>query len=549
MRLYSFSAPHVLNPEKDLALHHQEFIILCMDPILRHRAPKTNMAVSQQPETVRTGDNPEFPPAIFFLFYRYLLIWQALQKKEQAMELEFFGAAGRVTGSCHIVRVAGRHILLDCGMIQGSHKDEALNYEPFPFDVSEIDAVVLSHAHIDHSGRLPLLGRRGYKGPVYAQNATLNLCDVLLKDSASLGERDAEYENRRRERKGLAPIEPLYTRKDVEETLKQLTGLRYREKQEILPGVSIRFCDAGHILGSASVEVWLKEGDLKRKIVFSGDLGQYDGPILNDPAVIEDADLVLMESTYGNRLHRDRVLTVQEIGDVISDAQHQNGNVLIPAFAIGRSQEVLYMIGKHYDDWDMDRWHVFLDSPMAIAATKIYWDYPHLYDEEATRLRNQHDEMPKLKNLHLTESPEESRVINRVRSGAIIIAGSGMCNGGRILHHLKHNVWRKECHVIIVGYQAAGSLGRRLVDGDRHIRIYGETIRVAAKVHTVGGLSAHGDQDDLARWVGNIKNKPPVYLVHGEPKSADAFSTKLRNEMKIPAAVAERGQIVDLDAL
>jgi len=549
VRLYSFSAPHVLNPEMDLALHHQEFIILCMDPILRHRAPKTNMAVSQQPETVRTGDNPEFPPAIFFLFYRYLLIWQALQKKEQAMELEFFGAAGRVTGSCHIVRVAGRHILLDCGMIQGSRKDEALNYEPFPFDVSEIDAVVLSHAHIDHSGRLPLLSRRGYKGPVYAQNATLELCDVLLKDSASLGERDAEYENRRRERKGLAPIEPLYTRKDVEETLKQLTGLRYREKQEILPGVSIRFCDAGHILGSASVEVWLEEGDLKRKIVFSGDLGQYDGPILNDPAVIEDADLVLMESTYGNRLHRDRVLTVQEIGDVISDARHQNGNVLIPAFAVGRSQEVLYMIGKHYDDWDMDRWHVFLDSPMAIAATKIYWDYPHLYDEEATRLRNQHDEMPKLKNLHLTESPEESRVINRVRSGAIIIAGSGMCNGGRILHHLKHNVWRKECHVIIVGYQAAGSLGRRLVDGDRHIRIYGETIRVAAKVHTVGGLSAHGDQDDLARWVGNIKNKPPVYLVHGEPKSADAFSTKLRNEMKIPAAVAERGQIVDLDAL
>ena len=465
------------------------------------------------------------------------------------MKLEFFGAAGEVTGSCHILQVGPHKILLDCGMIQGSRKDEDRNRDPFPFAADTIDAVVLSHTHLDHSGRLPLLVKRGFKGPIYAQNATKDLCRILLLDAADLNERDTEAENRRRLRKGLVTIEPLYRREHVLDTLKRLDGLGYRERKEILPGITVCFYDAGHIMGSAIVEVILREGALQRTLVFSGDLGQYDTPILHDPAVVEDADLVLMESTYGGRLHRDRESTISEIGDIIQNAAHEHGNILIPAFAIGRSQDVLYMLGKHYNPWKLENWRVFLDSPMAIEVSKVYWDYPHLYDEEATRLRKKLNEMPELKNLHLTETVQESRVINRLKSGAIVIAGSGMCNGGRIVHHLKHNLWRRECHVIIVGYQAQGSLGRQLVDGRRRVRIRGETIKVTAKIHTVGGLSAHGDQNDLARWYRGFKNHPPLYLVHGETASAQALAEKLNTELRAPVTVAHTGQTVDLASL
>jgi len=463
------------------------------------------------------------------------------------MELEFFGAAGEVTGSCHILRLNGKQFLLDCGLIQGSREQEARNRDPFPFDPAEIDAVVLSHAHIDHSGRLPLLVKRGFTGPIHCHFATKDLCGILLEDSASLQQRDAEYANRKRPE--MPPIEPLYRIEDARQVLGQLKGYHYKEKVEISSGVSIRFQDAGHIIGSTSVEVWLEEGDVKRKIVFSGDLGQYDTPILNDPAVIEQADLVLMESTYGGRRHRERSQTHDEIGEIISEAHHGKGNILIPAFAIGRSQEVLYTLGTNYEEWAMHRWHVFLDSPMAIEATKVYWDYPHLYDEEATKFRRSVHEMPRLKNLHLTASTEESMVINRVRSGAIIIAGSGMCNGGRIRHHLKHNIARKECHVVIVGYQAPGTLGRRLVDGESEVKIKGKWLQVKAKIHTVGGLSAHGDENDLVRWFRSFKSKPPVWLVHGETRSAKKMEQKLQNEAGVKATVAESGSRIDLASI
>jgi metallo-beta-lactamase family protein len=462
------------------------------------------------------------------------------------MHIEFYGATSGITGSCHILRANGHQVLLDCGLIQGRRKVEAKNREPFPFSPDEISAVVLSHGHIDHSGRLPLLVKQGYQGPIYAHNATCDLCEILLEDSASLQGRDAQYENKWRKRKNKPLIEPLYTIEDARGALANIVGMRYREKQEILPGISIRFQDAGHIMGSCSVEVWLNENGVQRKIVFSGDLGQYDTPILNDPAVIRAADHLLIESTYGNRRHRDRQMTIDEIGAIISEARHQHGNVLIPAFAVGRSQEILYFMGKYYDEWGLDRWEVFLDSPMAIKASKVYWDYPHLYDEEATRLRRNVNEMPPLEKLHLTTSVEDSMAINEIKSGAIIIAGSGMCNGGRIVHHLKQNITRKGTHIMIVGYQAHGTLGRRLVNGDNKVKIHGDMYRVRAQVHTVGGLSAHADTDDLSRWAGSFDKGTAVHVVHGEPQSKQDFRDRLERELGLRADVPEQGQVLEL---
>ena len=461
------------------------------------------------------------------------------------MQIEFYGATSGITGSCHILRANGHLVLVDCGLIQGRRELEAKNREPFPFSVEEISAVILTHGHIDHSGRIPLLVRQGYQGLIYAQNATRDLCEILLQDSAYLQERDAQYENKWRERKNKPLIEPLYTVRDARSALENFVGLCYREKKVILPGISICFQDAGHILGSSSAEVWIDEDGNRQKIVFSGDLGQYDTPILNDPAVIQQADHVLIESTYGNRRHRDRESTLEEIGAIIRDARHDRGNLLIPAFAIGRSQEILYYMGKYYDDWELDRWEIFLDSPMAIKATKVYWEYPHLYDEDATRLRHRINEMPKVRDLHLSSTVEESMAINNIRSGAIIIAGSGMCTGGRIIHHLKRNISRKGTHVMIVGYQAHGTLGRKLVNGDPQVKIHGELYEVRARVHTVGGLSAHGDVDDLSRWIGNFNSDPFVHVVHGEDESKQDFRDGLE-AMGLRADVPGTGDVLEL---
>ncbi len=462
------------------------------------------------------------------------------------MQIEFYGATSGVTGSCHILRANGETILLDCGLIQGRREESEKNRQPFPFAPEQISAVVLSHGHIDHSGRIPLLVKQGYQGPIYMQNATADLCDILLQDSAYLQEKDAQYENKWRQRKNKPLIEPLYTVDDARDALGNVIRLRYREKTEILPGIQIRYQDAGHILGSCSVEVWLSENGVQRKVVFSGDLGQYDTPILNDPAVIGEADHVIVESTYGNRLHRDRQATIDEIGEIISEAAHQKGNLLIPAFAIGRTQELLYYLGKHYDEWELDRWHVFLDSPMAIRASKVYWDYPHLYDEEATKLRENIHEMPYLKNLRLTPSPQESMAINQIKSGAIIISASGMLTGGRIVHHLKNNIAHSGAHIMIVGYQANGTLGRALVDGKPTVKIHGKEYPVKASVHTVGGLSAHADADDLTRWVRNFNSKPLVHVVHGEPESKQAFRDRLESELHLEASVPGPGDVLEL---
>lgn len=458
------------------------------------------------------------------------------------MELEFYGATRRVTGSCHILRVGDFTMLLDCGLVQGGAEDEAVNHEPFPFDPASIDAVILSHGHIDHSGRIPLLVKRGFRGPVYTHEATIELCRVLLKDSASLAEHDAQ----RRKRHGNHNHEPLYTVDDAMRAVGHMEGMRYGQLREILPGVAIRLHDAGHILGSAFLELELTEGDVRRTLVYSGDLGQYDSPILNDPAAIGHADYVIVESTYGDRLHRSFELTVKEIGDILTTACKDCGNILIPAFAIGRSQEILYLFGQRYHEWDLARWQVFLDSPMAIEASRIYWEHEELWDEEASVFRRNLRRMPPLGNLHLTGRVEQSMAINKMREGAIIVAGSGMCNGGRIIHHLKHNIERPECHIIISGFQAAGTLGRHLVEGHKEVFLHGERYKVAARIHTIGGLSAHGDRDDMLRWLASCECRPEVFVVHGEEKVKEQFRETIVASLSLDSQVPKPGEVLDL---
>lgn len=462
------------------------------------------------------------------------------------MQIEFFGAAREVTGSCHLITVRGRRLLVDCGLIQGSAKHERYNREPFPFDPAEVDAVVLTHAHLDHSGRLPLLVKRGFRGTIHTHRATADLCRIMLEDAGYLNEKDAEWENRKRERKGLEPVEPLYTRAEARVTERHFRPLEYGRAETILPGVALRLHDAGHILGSAIAELTLSDGEQRRTLVFSGDLGHRGAPILRDPARLEQADLVVMESTYGDRLHRGWDATWEEMGEIFTVARGSGGNVLIPSFAVGRAQLLLYMFNRHFGEWGLENWQLFLDSPMAIEATEVYQRHARVYDERAREFEAQHGGLFELPNLHLTRTSEESMAINRLRSGAVIIAGSGMCTGGRIKHHLKHNIWRRQTHLMIVGFQAAGTLGRALVDGARHIRLWGETIEVNAQVHTVGGMSAHADQEGLVDWYRAFRNRPRVALVHGEPAGMDALADRLRGELFAEVLLPGFGQQLEL---
>jgi metallo-beta-lactamase family protein len=462
------------------------------------------------------------------------------------IEIEFFGATGEVTGSCHLVTVGNHKILLDCGLIQGRSKDEARNRESFPFDPASIDAVVLSHAHIDHSGRLPLLVKSGFRGSIYTHRACRDLCRIMLKDSAFLNEKDVQWENRKRARKGLDLIEATYTVEDAQIAMKQFKGLVYQQKKRILPNVTLCLNDAGHILGSSIVELWLEDEGQKRKLVFSGDLGRSGMPILEDPAVISDADLVIMESTYGDRMHRSWEETQKEISEVLSIATKGNGNILIPAFSVGRTQEILYLFAKYYKQWDLDRWQIFLDSPLAIEATRIFMNHTDLFDDDMQTLLQKNKQQAILPNLHISRTTNQSMALNRVHSGAIIIAGSGMCSGGRIKQHLKHNVWRSDCHVIISGFQARGTLGRKLVDGAKRITLWGETVKVSASIHTIGGLSAHADQTGLKNWYNNFKNRPHIVLVHGEEQAQECLSGVLQTEFNANVPIAKFRQKINL---
>jgi metallo-beta-lactamase family protein len=430
-------------------------------------------------------------------------------------------------------------------MIQGSKTDEAKNALPFDFDVKSIDAVILSHGHIDHCGRLPVLVRSGFKGPIYTHKATADLLPVMLEDAASLAEMDAERRNRFR-KDGHSNHKPLFTRKDVGGVVRLLEGMAYREERELFPGITVTLNEAGHILGSASVRIQADENGKTRTLVFSGDVGPRNTPILCDPDPFRDADLVLMESTYGGRLHRDRMATLQEMGDILESAWQSGGNILIPAFAVGRSQELLYWFAKHYNDWNLGRWKIFLDSPMASKVVEVYDRHEELFDAEARAVFHGKPSPFRLPNLHYTSDVEESKAINQHKGGCIIIAGSGMCNGGRIRHHLLLNLGNPKNHVLFVGYQSAGTLGRLLVDGVPEIKLFGELIKIKAKRHTLGGLSAHTDQAGLLDWYGAYANRPQVALVHGEDDARRALADALFEKFQIKAHVPVYGAVLSI---
>lgn len=457
------------------------------------------------------------------------------------MRITFQGAAGEVTGSMHVVEVAGHRLLIDCGMIQGSPEAEARNADPFPFDPTALDALVVSHAHIDHIGRIPLLVQRGFRGPIHAQGATADLMPIMLTDAAGIAESEAMRANRDRHR-GQPEAVPLYTKDDVRHAMQRVRPLPYGERTEILPGVEVCFRDAGHILGSSIVEVW---GDGK-KLVFSGDLGPKGTPILRDPETVAEADIVLMESTYGDRLHRERADTIRELGEILDDAWRGGGVVLIPAFAVGRSQELLYWFAKHWDDWKMSRWQIFLDSPMASKVVEVYDRHHELFDADAQAVWRGNPNPFRLPNLHVTESVDESMAINRIERGAIIIAGSGMANAGRILHHMRQRLHNRHTHIVFVGYQAVGTIGRRIVDGAQWVRIHGHDVRVAAKRHTVGGLSAHTDQHGLMDWYGGFAAHPPLVLVHGEELARETLAGEIGEKYGVRATLARPGLQIDV---
>jgi metallo-beta-lactamase family protein len=462
------------------------------------------------------------------------------------MNINFFGATREVTGSCYLLQVNNKNILIECGMLQGSHEHERHNQDPFPFDVTELDAVIVSHAHLDHTGRLPVLLKEGFHNNIYTHNATVDLCEIMLVDSGYIHEKEAHWENKKRERKGLELIEPLYTTEEAAATLQYFKGLSYDEEIEICQGVKLTLRDAGHIIGSAIVELTLNENNVSKKIVFSGDLGHTNAPILRDPFKIKYADLVIMESTYGDRLHRSWPESWQEMGEIIANAKSSKGNILIPAFTVGRTQELLYEFKQHFDEWFLEDWQIFLDSPMGIKATTIYAKHSEVYDEKAASIEQQHKTVFDLTNLHMSETTEYSMKINQITSGAIIIAGSGMCTGGRIKHHFKHNIWRKNAHVLIVGFQAKGTLGRALVDGCKNINLWGEKIQVNATIHTVGGFSAHADQQGLLDWYRGFENKPPVILVHGEEDAMEFLAQKLKHQDNVNVIQASYKQNITI---
>jgi metallo-beta-lactamase family protein len=453
------------------------------------------------------------------------------------MKIEFCGASTGVTGSCHLITTENYKILLDCGQFQGGKTQEAMNYEEFPFDPAEVDYLILSHAHIDHCGRIPLLVKRGFKGEIYCTDATAELLQIMLKDSGYIHEKEAEWKNKKNERAGRPLVEPLYTYNDSLAALKFIKPVLYDQLIELNDELKICFNDAGHILGSAITEIWVTENDNTSKIVFSGDLGVMDRPILRNPTIIKKADYVIMETTYGNRLHPANSLDVKKLMDIIRDTAARGGTTVIPSFAVGRTQELLYELNKVIDNdseyrKDFENLKVYVDSPMASTATEVFNHNAQVFDEETKAYIERGDHPLDFANLKFTKTSQESMWLNTNSEPKVIISASGMCEAGRIRHHLKHNLWNKKASIVFVGYQAEGTLGRLLVEGAEEVTLFGEKIQVNAEIHNLEGFSGHADRDGLLEWLSGFQQEPKhIFLVHGEAEAKEAFAVTVKEKL------------------
>ncbi len=474
------------------------------------------------------------------------------------MKVTFLGATKTVTGSNFLVEGAGKKFLVDCGMYQGQATDEVQNESPFLFDVNEIDFMLLTHAHIDHSGRIPKLYNEGYRNPIFATKATCDLCSIMLPDSGHIQEMEAEWKNKKRKRKGEKEIPPMYTAEDAARSLEVFRPIKYDELIEIDPDIHVRFNDAGHMLGSSIIEIWVREDDKETKIVFTGDIGNNDIPLLSEPTMIESADYLVMESTYGNRLHIRNDEKAEEFLKIVSETLDKGGTVVIPSFAVGRTQEILYELNNLKDTIHDEEFYreyetimkvpVYVDSPLAISATEVFGDNMDLFDEETKKIMQSGDNPLEFPGLKFTRTADESKELNESNEPAIIISASGMCEVGRIKHHLKHNLWNPNSTILFVGYQAQGTLGRKIVDGAKTVKIFGEEIAVNARIEYIEGYSGHADQEWLLNFVYSFFTKPKhIFLVHGEPDGQKVLRDKIIENTKIPVTIPDFGECYELD--
>ena len=464
------------------------------------------------------------------------------------MRLEFLGAAHTVTGSCYLLETGEDRYLIDCGMFQGAKRIREYNYEEFAFTPADIDGMLLTHAHVDHCGLVPKLVREGFKGTVYATQATCDLVRIMLPDSAHIQESDAELMNRKGRRRGDEPIQPLYGIDDAMDALKQFAPVPYDQELRLSDNLRVFFRDAGHILGSAILEIYVKEGDKETKLVFSGDLGQPDQPLLRDPTVIRGADFVITESTYGDRLHQlyDKETALIEI---VNETMDRGGNLIIPSFAVGRTQTLLYYFYRLHCEGRLDPdIPIIIDSPLAINATRVFLKNFRDFDEESLKVFGKDGKVPDFAQVHLCETAAESRALNTSEGSAIIISASGMADAGRVLHHLKHNLWRPESTILFVGYQAEGCLGRRLIDGITRVRVLGEEIAVKAQIKSLDGFSAHADANQIMSWLGEFRDPKPakIFIVHGESTGQEALKSRIQKELGIECYIPFRGDLAKI---